>query len=125
MNKHLGKDTPIVTIGDVEEWQTERAKKVHQREAIDALDHGEEVNGVAAFVGLEVADHVPLKLSGALADFDFGFLDAVLAEEGEAEIGGGADGGRGLVFADGLEGDGAGIAVGAGAGGGDAAGDVA
>jgi hypothetical protein len=93
-------------------------------EAVHALDHFEEVDGVAAFVGLEMADHVPAQMAGALADFGPGFLHAVFAEESQAEAGGGAHGGRRLTFADGQERDGFGSATGSEAGGGDALADV-
>ena len=91
-----------------------------QRQTVHALDHGEEMDGVAAFVGLQVADHMPAQLAGALADFDFGFLHAIFAEESNTEVGGGADGFGRLAFADGLEGDGFGQATGALAGSGEA-----
>jgi len=82
------------------------------------------VDGVAAFIGLEVADHVPAQMAGALADFGPGFLHAVFTEQSQAKSGGGADGGRRLAFADGEERDGFGSATGAETGGVDARADV-
>ena len=35
------------------------------RDAIDALDHAKKTHGVAAFVGLQMADEMPLKISRA------------------------------------------------------------
>lgn len=35
MNKQLGKDTPILTVGDIQKWQMERAEKARQRSALD------------------------------------------------------------------------------------------
>ena len=95
-----------------------------ERETIDAFDHGEEMNGVAGFVGWEMADHVPAKASGAEWNFGFGFLDFVFAKERLAGIGGGGDGVGAVAFADGEELDFGGIAIGARAGGSDAGANV-
>ena len=66
-----------------------------ERQAVHALDHLEQVDGVTALVGLKMADHVPAEVARALADFDPGFLNAVLPETRQAEIGGGPHGFRG------------------------------
>jgi hypothetical protein len=64
------------------------------------LDHLEEMNGIACLVGLQVADHVPLKLPRALADFELALLNPVFAKEPLAALGRFADGIGWLVFTD-------------------------
>jgi hypothetical protein len=82
------------------------------------------VDGIAAFVGLQVADHVPMKVGGAERNFGFGFLDAIFAKESDTKRGGGLDGFGRLTFADRLERDGIRGASGAAAGIVDALADV-
>ena len=58
-------------------------------------------DSVAGLVGLEMADEVPTQGRRAIGNFEAGFLDAVLAEELNAETGEGADGRRRVILADG------------------------
>lgn len=93
-------------------------------EAVYAFEHVEDLNGVAAFIGLKMADHVPAKATWAERNFCFGFLNFVFAEEGLAEAGCFGDGVRAVALGDGEELDVGGVAVAAGAGGGDAQANV-
>lgn len=72
---------------------------------IDALHHLKKLDGIAAFVRLEMADHVPLQAAGAERDFGSRFLDFALAEGREAELGGGGNGFGRLPLAHGEEKD--------------------
>lgn len=62
-----------------------------QAEAVDALDHAEQLDSIPAFVGLEMSDHVPLQMGRAEGDLGPGLLDLVFPEEPDSEAGGGGD----------------------------------
>src|SRR5678816_1036842 len=68
---------------------------------------------VSALVGLEMADHVPAQLARTLADLDLRFLDAVLAEDGQPELGGGSNPLRWLALGDSEQAHARSIAMGA------------
>lgn len=61
-----------------------------QTQAVDALDHLEEVNRIAGLVGLQMADHVPAQPRQTERNLRLGFLDLVLAEDIEPQTRGGA-----------------------------------
>lgn len=74
------------------------------------------MDGVAAFVRLEVSDQVPLEAGGAEADFGFGLLNSIFAEEGKTQLGRRANNVSRLALGNGDKGYNGGIASGAGAG---------
>src|SRR5437870_4037417 len=72
---------------------------LRQRQAVNTFDHLEQGHGVAAFVGLQVADQMPAQMAGALLDFGFGLLHPALTEDGLSKHGSGANSLRGLPLA--------------------------
>jgi hypothetical protein len=86
-------------------------------QAVHALNGCKKFDGIAAFVGLQMADEMPAHVARAQGDFRPGLLDFILAEEGEAEPGGFRHDLRRLAFGDREQGHGGGVAPGAVAGG--------
>ena len=70
-----------------------------QAQGVDRIDAVEELRGAGGLVGLQVADEVhanAVAQRGERRGFGGEFLDAVFAEEGEAELRGCGDGGGGV-----------------------------
>ena len=55
-------------------------------EAIDAVDQVEQSDRFAAFIGLQVTNHMPTKPVGAEGDLRLRFLDPVFAEDGQPQL---------------------------------------
>ncbi len=89
--------------------------------AIHTLDTIEVFGGEARFVGLEMADELPLHGGGGLGAFGGGFLHAIFTDGAKAGASDVVGGFRGVGFGDGKESDGGGIASGEMAGRGDLA----
>src|SRR5207245_8401963 len=74
-------------------------------QAIDTFDHLKKVDRITTFVGLEVADHVPMEMARTKRNFGPGFLDFAFAEKSVSPISPSAHSFRWMPFADGHEPD--------------------
>lgn len=61
-------------------------KCLGQFKGIHRLDQGEFPDDLIDLIGLELADEVPLDISGKSVDLRYGFLDAVLSEKTESQV---------------------------------------